>query len=47
MFHGRQQLLETFLLFCAVVGGVTVALWLVYVAALTFFDGVRHRPRLQ
>jgi hypothetical protein len=45
MFSGRQEMLETFLLFFATVGVVSLGLWVGYLAALGFHDHRRH-PRL-
>jgi hypothetical protein len=44
MFSGRQEMLETFLLFFATVGVVSLTLWVAYLAALDFYD--RHHPRM-
>jgi hypothetical protein len=44
MFTGRQEMLETFLLFFATVGVVSLALWVGYLAAQMFYEADRH-PR--
>jgi hypothetical protein len=42
MFSGRQEMLETFLLFFATVGVVSLALWVGYLAALGVYNHDRH-----
>jgi hypothetical protein len=44
MFSGRQEMLETFLLFFATVGVVSLALWVGYLAAQMYYDAHRY-PR--
>jgi hypothetical protein len=44
MFSGRQEMLETFQLFFATVGVVSLALWVGYLAAQMYYDARRH-PR--
>jgi hypothetical protein len=44
MFSGRQEMLETFLLFFGTVGVVSLALWVGYLAAQMYYDARRH-PR--
>lgn len=44
MFSGRQEMLETFLLFFATVGVISLALWVGYLAAQMYYDAHRY-PR--
>jgi hypothetical protein len=46
MFSGRQEMLETFLLFFGTVGVVALVAWLGYLVAQIFLDDRRQpRPR--
>jgi len=46
MFSGRQEMLETFLMFFGTVGVVALVAWLGYLVAQIFLDDWRQpRPR--